>query len=405
MPFTILIVDDKLENRVLLRHMLKKSGGDFHFIEAENGRVACNLFDEHRDIDLIFMDVMMPELDGINSTRLIKQRTQHRHVPIIFVTALDDLDTLQRCLHSGGDDFIGKPVSPVVLQAKLIAHLRIVEQQRQLERDKQLLSASQQQTYLDHRIVEKMFQQAVSHNRLDLPGLQFYQSPLSMFNGDLMLVTEHPQEGMYLLVADFTGHGLAAAMGSLPVSEVFFAMTRKGLDIGTIAAEMHAKLQDLLPVSMFCCAILINLDPARQHLKAWVGGMDSFLIIGSNGKLREEIPANHLPLGVHWGSGFDRNLLHVDLCEGDRILCYTDGVTDATNWQGEMFGKERLQDLLEAVPAGAIDRVIEDIHQFCGEASQRDDITLVEVLCHTPADASLAAELAGFGQASRFPTP
>jgi len=393
----ILLVDDHLHNRVLLRRQLEKLGQRHDYLEAVNGEDALLKYVTAPDIDLILMDVMMPVMDGVEATKAIKARAGAHHVAIIFITALDDQVTLDRCLQCGGDDFITKPVNPVILNAKLLAHQRVIDLQRSLETNNLLLRTSQALIESDHQVVEKMFQQAMSRNVLNLPGFQYYLSPLSMFNGDLLLVTEHPEQGIYLLVGDFTGHGLSAAMGSLPMSEIFFAMTRKGLPIGAIAAEMHSRLRELLPVSMFCCAALLNVDKQRRRLNAWIGGMDSFFIVSHAGQLRQEISTSHLPLGVHWGDAFDPSIMQLPLQHGDRIFCFTDGVTEATNHQGEMFGKERLRELLTSHRTVHVATLIEHIQAFCGSASQRDDITITELICETPI-VSLAARHPGINQ-------
>ena len=86
-----LIVDDELTNRMILRSLLKKQGYDS--VEAENGRQAVELFRE-RQPDIIFMDVMMPEMDGYEATRIIKAEAGNRFIPVIFLTAVTDEESL-----------------------------------------------------------------------------------------------------------------------------------------------------------------------------------------------------------------------------------------------------------------------------------------------------------------------
>lgn len=381
----ILIVDDKQENRVMLRYMVKKF--DPVIVEASHGEEACRLCKEQGDIDLVLMDVMMPVMDGMAATAIIKAHAQQRHVAVIFVTALDDHEMLERCLKCGGDDFIPKPINSLVLSAKLLAHQRVIDLHRQLEKQNEQLHRHQAQIHQDHEVVDRIFQQAMQRNALQLPGFHYYLSPLSMFNGDILLVSSHPTRGTYLLVGDFTGHGLSAAMGTLPMSEIFFTMTRKGLPIGDIAHEMDKHLKEILPVSMFCCAVLLNLDNTRQHLNAWIGGMDSFFVVGKDGIMRREMTSNHMPLGVQWCDTFDASVLQMELQEGDRILCYTDGVTEATNAEGTMLGIERLRTLVvETLQSPQIEThvetIVQQIQAFRGTAEQRDDITIAELICN-----------------------
>ncbi|MEW8431811.1 MAG: response regulator, partial [Candidatus Thiodiazotropha sp.] len=103
-----LIVEDEVTNRMILKALLKKRG--YNVIEAENGVEAIQQFREHAP-DLIFMDVMMPVMDGYEAAGEIKQLAGDQFVPIIFLTAMSDEEALARCVEVGGDDFLSKPYS------------------------------------------------------------------------------------------------------------------------------------------------------------------------------------------------------------------------------------------------------------------------------------------------------
>jgi DNA-binding response OmpR family regulator len=118
----VLVVDDQELNRNLLNHMLKHEG--FDVVLAENGRQAIEVC-KREDPDLVLLDVVMPELDGYETAPLLKELSTEVYLPIIFITALGDQDSLRRCLEVGGDDFLNKPFDRVILQAKIKAHSRI----------------------------------------------------------------------------------------------------------------------------------------------------------------------------------------------------------------------------------------------------------------------------------------
>jgi len=100
----ILVVDDQETNRAILVWLLEDDGHEV--IEAKDGLVAVNLFQES-SIDIVLMDVMMPVMDGLEAAKKIKELCgDSRHVPIIFLTALEDDKALSECLDSGGDDFL-----------------------------------------------------------------------------------------------------------------------------------------------------------------------------------------------------------------------------------------------------------------------------------------------------------
>ena len=119
----ILIVDDQAANRTLLSFLLEEDG--HQIIEAASGQEGVDCFS--RDVpDLVLLDVMMPGMDGYETATLIKAQSPE-HVPIIFLTALSDDVSLSKCIESGGDDFLTKPVNETLLTAKIKAHERIRE--------------------------------------------------------------------------------------------------------------------------------------------------------------------------------------------------------------------------------------------------------------------------------------
>src|SRR5690606_24796745 len=164
-------------------------------------------------------DVMMPVMDGFEATRAIKEYLGDRHIPIIFLTALSDDASLAKCLAIGGDDFLSKPINEKILQAKIKAHSRIKELNVQLNRQNQELKRLHRLTLREHEIAKAVFDNALASSRLDCGNIRHYISPATTFNGDLLLVSVSPSGGLYALLADFTGHGLPAAIGAIPRSE------------------------------------------------------------------------------------------------------------------------------------------------------------------------------------------
>jgi len=123
---TALIVEDMESNRQLLGLILKNEG--YHVDFATNGEEAVS-YCQNNFPEFILMDIMMPVMDGIEATKIIKKHYGNHFVPIIFVTALSDENVLQKCIEAGGDDFLPKPISSLTLSAKIKSFSRIVRMQ------------------------------------------------------------------------------------------------------------------------------------------------------------------------------------------------------------------------------------------------------------------------------------
>lgn len=127
--FTLLIVDDEKQNRTLLTELLQD---DYQIILAKNGVQALERAQSHLP-DLILLDVLMPEMDGLTVIRSLKAADATRHIPVIFVSALDTPDDEERGLDLGAVDYIAKPFHPPIVRARVRNHLQAVHQRSLLE--------------------------------------------------------------------------------------------------------------------------------------------------------------------------------------------------------------------------------------------------------------------------------
>jgi len=375
----ILVVDDVSANRKLLRKILSKLI-DCIVIEADNGNEAITLT-EKESPDLILMDVNMPEMNGYQSASAIKAIAGDNHIPIIFVTALSAEASLSHSLASGGDDFVSKPLSAEILKSKINAHLRIRELNQQLsDKNNQLILHNQHLTR-EQELIEHFFKYTLQQSFLNKEAIKYHMSPMSTFNGDLFLVERAPQGGIYLVMGDFTGHGLTAAMGTLPVAMIFFKMAKKGTAIGDIAREINYQLHKLMPTGMFFAATLIELNSRSDQMSIWMGGMPESYWLSKNGDLKDVIHAQHMPLGIMDDNSFDTSVEIYNVEKGDKVYLYSDGVTEAYNLDGEMFGSDRLKEILVTQGDNRFEDILCELTTFTDSSDQNDDITLVEITC------------------------
>lgn len=369
-----LIVDDEITNRLILRALLKKQG--YQSIEAANGQQAIDMFKEH-DPDIIFMDVMMPIMDGYDATRIIKALSQKNFVPIIFLTAMTDEDALGKCIDVGGDDFLIKPYDKFILRSKIESMRRITLLNKEVQGMYSVIHREQE-------IGEQVFNNAVQKANIKNDYLKSIIKPASTFSGDMILSAYAPSKDLHFLLGDFTGHGLSAALGALPVSEVFRAMTSKGFSIEDILVSINKKLRTFLPTGMFLGVQLISVSHDLEHIKVINAGMpDALLIDGQTNLIRTHIKSQGLALGIIDNIAVNEMVQLIPICHGDKLIVISDGVTEAWNSIGEDFGDERFYKAIEETPNNGtiFDNIMSELDQFCGRAVQADDITLVEICC------------------------
>jgi len=370
---TALIVDDEMTNRLILRSLLKKQG--YQTIEAENGQQAVDLFRSEQP-NMVFMDVMMPVMDGYEATRIIKRETANHFIPIIFLTAMTDEESLQACIDVGGDDFLIKPYDKFLLQSKIQAMERIARLNREVQGMYSLIHREQE-------IAEQVFVNAVQKGNIDNPNLKNIISPAGTFSGDMILSEYSPSRDILILLGDFTGHGLAAALGAMPVSEVFRAMTAKGFAPEDILNGIHKKLRQFLPVGMFLGTILIRISHNLDQVSLFNAGMPPLLIIdGKSHHIKHQVKSNSLPLGVVDNLNVKEIEQTLALQENDKLVLYSDGLTEAWSEQDEEFGSERLEQAIQTATNNQVfENILHQLEIFSGTRTQADDVTLIEVNC------------------------
>jgi serine phosphatase RsbU (regulator of sigma subunit) len=175
----------------------------------------------------------------------------------------------------------------------------------------------------------------------------------------------------------------------LPASSVFLAMSAKGLTVDVIARELNAKLRQLLPVGYFCCAALIQLSADRTRVGVWNGGLPPILINRANREGHDQFASHSLPLGVVDDDQFEAASATLTLHPGDVLYAYSDGLTEAENIDGEMWGRERLHGFVmqEDLSVPRLPALIDALLEHVNLAPPSDDISVVEIEA-TPANLS-----------------
>jgi CheY-like chemotaxis protein len=373
---TVLIAEDSAADRMLLSTIVRRQGHEV--LTASNGAEAVAVFERQRP-QLVLMDAMMPVMDGFEAARQIKRLAGETLVPIIFLTSLTESEALARCLEAGGDDFLAKPYNQVILAAKIKAMDRLRRLQATVLEQRDQIARHHEYLLNEQRVAKAVFDKVAHSGCLNASNIRYLQSPYALFNGDLLLAAYTPVGDMHVLLGDFTGHGLPAAVGAMPLAEIFYGMTAKGFGLSETLREMNAKLKRILPVDMFCCATMLCLSFQRRAVEVWNGGMpDGYLHSVATGE-HTPLLSRHLPLGVLGAQAFDDRTEVFPMAVGDRIILLSDGVIDTCDANEQLFGVERLERVFDAnhQPDKLFEEIEQALKDFRGEA--RDDVSMVEV--------------------------
>ena len=375
----VLLADHDMASRDTLRSLLQQEG--YEVVVADDGAMAISLY-VRENPDVVLVAAMLPALDGYRVTEYIRELSGDGFVPVLLLYPLPDEEALNACLAHGGNDFLTKSSPPALIKAKLESFAKMRRLYHAVRSQRDELAQHNRWLKREYEIAEGVFAKVMHSSGLQAPNLKFLVSPQAIFNGDLLLVAFRPSGEMHLLLGDFTGHGLSAAIGTIPVADIFNGMTAKGFPVPEIVAEINQKLQRILPRGVFFAAALLELDAENRKLSAWVGGVPDILIYGAQSKaLIGRFASKSFPLGVIETDQLDCQVASMEVHTGDRIFLCTDGVSEARNPQGAMFSQARLEQCFAHghEPAALFEHILTELEQFRGTQQQSDDVTLIEV--------------------------
>jgi len=364
----ILLADDDDDSRAKIAAILEASGHEVY--EVRNGEQAVEYFEQY-DPDLILLDVIMPIMNGYTAAEIIKRRSKGRFIPVIFLTAITDSESLADCISAGGDDFLNKPVHPVILAAKIKAMQRIKEAYKKLDE-------YQKKTEEELETSELLFKSLIDSNHERVKNLDCWAIFPGHFSGDVQLSAQLENGDTYVLLCDFTGHGLPAALGTMFVADLFQTMTRKSMPAEIIIDEINKKMHHILPVGRYCASVMVAFNQAGKQVKVWNYGLPTVYLVNKDRKIIKELASSGLPLGVV-ATTDTQNAHIISQEEGCSLVVYSDGVTEAENNQKEMYSEARFYTFIENTPSDSslFLEIKKELKAFVADAELFDDLSLM----------------------------
>ncbi|MEE9526908.1 MAG: response regulator [Syntrophobacteria bacterium] len=373
----ILVVDDEPKNVKLLEAFLIPGG--HQVIKASNGEEALQQVQQEKP-DLILLDVMMPMMDGYEVLKHLKADGRWRDVPVIMISALDDIKSVVRCIERGAEDYLPKPFEPMLLRARVNACLekkRLRDQAREysdlLERE--LQSARD----IQMSMVPTIFPPPEPTRPVEIFATL---EPARQVGGDLYDFFYTDEGQLCFLIGDVSDKGAPAALFMARtktlvrlVATLLRALAGRPPTPDQIMARVNDELCLDNSMQMFVTLFLGVLDPMSGELQWCNAGHLVPYVLGRNG-IKPLETTQDMPLGIRTSIGYDST--GWTLSTGDCLFLFTDGITEAMDSEGKLFGKERLEETLQAVvredPSKIVTAVIEKMSEFTDGAPQSDDI-------------------------------
>ncbi|MEM7220556.1 MAG: ATP-binding SpoIIE family protein phosphatase [Pseudomonadota bacterium] len=238
----------------------------------------------------------------------------------------------------------------------------------------------QEHVLQEHNAAKAVMDRVVHSGCLDSDNIRYLISPLALFNGDVLLADLTPAGDLNIFMGDFTGHGLTAGIGAMPLADVFYTMTRKGFDLNEVITECNRKLHWALPIGQFCCATVVSVQSRRSGIEFWCGGLPDGYLIESNGAAMKRLRSHALPLGIVGADRFRCQTQRLAYRSADRLLLFTDGLLENRGIDGSHLSSEMVESLVLGQPsASSFDRLLAANNDRRISTSPSDDVTLIEV--------------------------
>lgn len=394
--YTILIVDDNPSNRDLLARQIKAQG--YQAVAAVNGKQAIKMI-QTGAYDLILLDIIMPEINGYEVLKWVRSGPW-RHIPTIMISALDEIDSVVKCIEMGAADYLAKPFNPILLKARLGSCL---EQKRLRDQESsyldQLATANEQIGQLNNRLLAEnnrlsaeldvtqrlqmmLLPKEKELNQIEELEIAGFMEPADEVGGDYYDVLQHHGR-ITIGIGDVTGHGLESGVLMLMVqTAVRTLMENNETDPKRFFEVLNRTIYKNVQRMNSDKNLSLCLVDYRDGILSLSGQHEEMVIVRSGGKI-ERVDTIDLgfPIGLEETIEDFVFQAQVHLNLGDVVVLYTDGITEAENSTGTHYGLDQLCAIVQNNWQGSANQirqaVIQDLRSHIGVEKVYDDITLV----------------------------
>lgn len=368
----LLIVDDEEDIRLNLCDFMELEG--FEVCEASNGREALEAVAEHKPAAVI-SDLMMPEMGGMEFLEELPKR--NIDTPVIIMTAFGTIDYAAKAMKVGAADFITKPIDQdymlTVIQRVLNAarlERKVKEQQRQMEADLRLAG----------KIQRALLPKPIDTHYLNMT---YRFEPMIDIGGDHLTTYIYDEDHIAIALFDVSGHGIAASMvASMVHHELFLRMKEERPPHNIVEHAQRYIKKSFGETGMYLTMVIVDVDLSARCLTACNAGHQELLVWQQNESKLHAVPAHVPPVGFNAPPVLEEIETRIPLAAGDRILLYTDGFPEARGEDGDQYGRQAFQELIEKnIHLRAVD-LLQEVFKAIKEYSPEDpddDLTLALV--------------------------
>ncbi|MFK7877141.1 MAG: PP2C family protein-serine/threonine phosphatase [Paracoccaceae bacterium] len=396
----ILVVDDSKLQRKILQTSLKRWG--YQVAEADSGEAALEISQDFHP-EIILSDWMMPGLSGPDFCKEFRDRSNSSYTYFILFTSKSDRAEIASGLEAGADDFLTKPVDGHELRARIRAGERILDMQQNLtDKNEELQDAFKEVERLneavdkDLREARKLQQSLIPerHKTFETFQISLLLRSCGYVGGDLVGFYPAGPHHIGVYAIDVSGHGISAALMTARLAG-FLSPVAPDQNVGLQKLEdggyapippvdaiqnLNTRVLEQMDTEHYFTMLLGDIDQRTGLLRLGQAGHPHPLLHRATGEIIQESPGG-FPVGLFDQADFSS--FEIQLEPGDRVMLFSDGVTECTNSNGDMLGEEGVADIAEDLNDLTGPMFLEafmwNLTDFANSPSMTDDISTVVI--------------------------
>ena len=381
---TVLIVDDESEFSNQTQDCLEKNG--YTVVTAKNGHDALEIADRG-GIDLVLLDIIMPKLNGVEVTKILRRNSSTKDIPIIVISSMTEYKDRVEFFRIGANDYMPKPIDNGELLARVELQLSKVKLSLQVEEAnnkllqknrllEQHVSRIEQDLSVARRVQDSL--KPPSQSRFSGVRISFKYISTDNLASDCFDYLEDAAGIIHVIIADVSGHGIASALLAAQLKVLFVTLTEKGFPPSKVMVEINKISVQLMTGGYHFTAVYLQYDPSSRHLFLVNGGHVPALYLEHGTGRVNLIESNNPSLGFFEEDKFMETKITVNA--GDKLLLLTDGIVENTNSHGDQYSMNRVVETFklnsEIDPVDLIDKIAQASRDFGSVPIFSDDATV-----------------------------
>jgi phosphoserine phosphatase RsbU/P len=382
----VLVVDDNDVNRDMLAQRLERHG--CAVAVADSGARALESI-QSQPFDLVLLDVMMPELDGEAVLRRLKADPATRDLPVVMISAVDDIERVARCIEMGAEDYLPKPCDPALLRARVGASLEKKSLRDRERQAHQALVESQKQLAIELADAADYVESLLPAPLTGTVSAEWRFIPSTSLGGDAFGYHWLDEDHLAIYLLDTCGHGVGTALLSASAINVLRSQSLPGTDFhhpAEVLTGLNGAFQMEKQNNLFFTIWYGVYQASNRRLDYSSGGHPPAVLVrpgSAEAPSAVTLGALHMPIGLFPEATYATG--RCDVPAGSRLFVYSDGAYEIQREDGEMWPFENFVEHVAQLPGAGesdLDRLVNYARNLHGRPDFDDDLSIMRIVFH-----------------------